>query len=46
MPLANPCPSPQCAFAYCECGTKPKEEEQWAKVALVRRVAEKIWGEA
>ncbi len=46
VPLENLCLSPQCGFASCECGNKLTEEEQWAKVALVRRVAEKVWGEA
>ncbi len=46
VPLANLCLSPQCGFASCECGNKLTEDEQWAKVALVRRVAERVWGEA
>ena len=46
VPLENLCLSPQCGFASCECGNKLTEDEQWAKVALVRRVAEKVWGEA
>ncbi len=37
--------SPQCGFASCECGNKLTEEEQWAKVALVQRVAKRVWGE-
>ena len=46
VPLENLCLSPQCGFASCECGNKLAEDEQWAKVALVRRVAERVWGEA
>ena len=46
VPLENLYLSPQCGFASCECGNKLTEDEQWAKVALVKRVAEKIWGEA
>ena len=46
VPLENLCLSTQCGFASCECGNKLTEDEQWAKVALVRRVAEKVWGEA
>ena len=46
VPLENLCLSPQCGFASCECGNKLTEDEQWAKVALVRRVAERVWGEA
>ena len=45
VPLENLCLSPQCGFASCECGNKLTEDEQWAKVALVRRVAERVWGE-
>ena len=45
VPLENLCLSPQCGFASCECGNKLTEDEQWAKIALVRRVAERVWGE-
>ena len=45
VPLENLCLSPQCGFASCECGNKLTEDEQWAKVALVKRVAERVWGE-
>ena len=45
IPLENLCLSPQCGFASCEIGNKLTEEEQWAKVALVQRVAKKVWGE-
>lgn len=45
VPLENLCLSPQCGFASCECGNKLTEEEQWAKVALVQRVAKRVWGE-
>ena len=44
VPLENLCLSPQCGFASCECGNKLTEDEQWAKVALVKRVAERVWG--
>ena len=46
VPLENLCLSPQCGFASCECGNKLTEEEQWAKVALVKRVAERVWADA
>ena len=36
--------SPQCGFASCECGNKLTEAEQWAKLALVKEVAEEVWG--
>ena len=45
VPLEDLCLSPQCGFASCECGNKLTEEEQWAKVALVQRVAKRVWGE-
>ena len=44
VPLEDLCLSPQCGFASCECGNKLTEEEQWAKVALVQRVAKRVWG--
>lgn len=45
VPLEDLCLSPQCGFASCECGNKLTEEAQWAKVALVQRVAKRVWGE-
>ena len=45
VPLEDLCLSPQCGFASCECGNKLTEEEQWAKVVLVQRVAKRVWGE-
>ncbi len=44
IPLDRLCLSPQCGFASCEVGNKLTEEEQWAKLALVREVAEEVWG--
>ena len=38
------CLSPQCGFASCEIGNKLTEEEQWAKLALVKEIAEEVWG--
>ena len=46
VPLENLCLSPQCGFASCECGNKLTEDEQWAKVALVKRVAKRVWADA
>lgn len=43
VPLERLCVSPQCGFASCEIGNKLNEDEQWAKVALVREVAERVW---
>ena len=36
--------SPQCGFASCEIGNKLTEAEQWAKLALVKEIAEEVWG--
>ena len=44
VPLENLCLSPQCGFASCEIGNKLTEEEQWAKIALVKEIAEEVWG--
>ena len=38
MPLERLCLSPQCGFASCEVGNKLTEEEQWAKLALVKEI--------
>lgn len=44
IPLERLCLSPQCGFASCEIGNKLTEEEQWAKLKLVKEIAEEIWG--
>lgn len=44
IPLDRLCLSPQCGFASCEIGNKLTEEEQWAKLALVKEIAEEVWG--
>ena len=36
--------SPQCGFASTEEGNKLSEEEQWAKLKLLKNIAEEIWG--
>lgn len=43
IPLERLCVSPQCGFASCEIGNKLTEEEQWAKLRLVREVADEVW---
>lgn len=43
IPLDRLCLSPQCGFASCEIGNKLTEEEQWAKLALVKEIAEEVW---
>ena len=42
-PLHNLCLSPQCGFASTEEGNKLTEEQQWAKLALIKEIAEEVW---
>lgn len=44
IPLDRLCLSPQCGFSSCEIGNKLTEEQQWAKLALVKEIAEEVWG--
>lgn len=44
VPLERLYLSPQCGFASCEIGNKLTEEQQWAKLRLVKEVAEEVWG--
>lgn len=44
IPLERLYLSPQCGFASCEIGNKLTEEEQWAKLRLVKEVVEEVWG--
>jgi 5-methyltetrahydropteroyltriglutamate--homocysteine methyltransferase len=43
IPLDRLYLSPQCGFASCEIGNRLTEEEQWAKLALVKEIAEEVW---
>ena len=43
LPLDRLCLSPQCGFASCEIGNKLTEAQQWAKLALVKEIAEEVW---
>ena len=45
IPLERLCLSPQCGFASCEIGNQLTEEEQWAKLALVKEIAHEVWGD-
>ncbi len=45
VPLDRLYLSPQCGFASCEIGNKLTEEEQWAKLKLVKEIAEEVWGQ-
>lgn len=44
VPLDQLYLSPQCGFASCEIGNKLTEDEQWAKLALVKEIAKEVWG--
>lgn len=44
VPLDHLYLSPQCGFASCEIGNKLTEEQQWAKLKLVKKIAEEVWG--
>ena len=44
LPLDRLYLSPQCGFASCEIGNKLTEAQQWAKLALVKEIAEEVWG--
>lgn len=44
IPLDRLYLSPQCGFASCAIGNKLTEEQQWAKLKLVKEIAEEVWG--
>ncbi len=43
VPLENLALSTQCGFASTEEGNKLTDQEQWAKLKLVRDIAEEVW---
>lgn len=45
VPLERLCLSGQCGFASCEIGNKLTEEQQWAKLTLIKEIAEEVWGD-
>lgn len=45
-PLAKLCLSPQCGFASTQEGNLLSESEQFAKLALVKSIAEEVWGDS
>ena len=45
VPLNQLCLSPQCGFSSTEEGNIMTEDEQWAKVRLVREIADEVWGD-
>jgi 5-methyltetrahydropteroyltriglutamate--homocysteine methyltransferase len=38
------CLSPQCGFASTEEGNILAEDEQWAKLSMIVKIAEEVWG--
>ena len=44
LPLEQLAVSPQCGFASVMEGNEIDEETQWAKLELVARVADRVWG--
>ncbi|MBR6287351.1 MAG: 5-methyltetrahydropteroyltriglutamate--homocysteine S-methyltransferase [Bacteroidaceae bacterium] len=45
IPLDRLSLSPQCGFASCAIGNKLTADEQWAKLRLVREIADEVWKE-
>ena len=43
IPLERLCLSPQCGFASTEEGNKLTEDEQWAKLKLLKEIADEVW---
>lgn len=43
VPLANLCLSPQCGFASTEEGNLLTEKQEWAKLKLVKEIADEVW---
>ena len=43
VPLENLCLSPQCGFASTEEGNILTEDAQWAKITLIREIANQVW---
>jgi 5-methyltetrahydropteroyltriglutamate--homocysteine methyltransferase len=46
IPLENLCVSPQCGFSSTHHGNDLSHEDQWKKMELVVKTAQKVWGEA
>jgi 5-methyltetrahydropteroyltriglutamate--homocysteine methyltransferase len=42
-PLEQFCLSPQCGFASTEEGNVLAEEEQWAKLRMIKEIADEVW---
>ena len=46
VPLERLCLSPQCGFSSTEEGNLLTEDDQWKKLGLIRRIAERVWADA
>jgi 5-methyltetrahydropteroyltriglutamate--homocysteine methyltransferase len=46
VPLDQLCLSPQCGFASTEEGNILSEDEQWAKLSMVVKIAGEVWGKS
>ncbi len=46
MPLENLCLSPQCGFASTVHGNQLTEADQWAKMEMIVKISQHVWGEA
>lgn len=46
LPLDRLCLSPQCGFSSTDDGNTLSEEEQYAKLAYVKQIAEEVWEDA
>jgi 5-methyltetrahydropteroyltriglutamate--homocysteine methyltransferase len=44
VPLEQLCLSPQCGFASTEEGNVLAEDEQWAKLSMIVKIADEVWG--
>ena len=44
VPLDRLCISPQCGFSSTEEGNIITDEDQWNKIALIRDIANEVWG--
>lgn len=44
VPADRLCLGPQCGFASTEEGNILTEEQQWKKLALIKEIAEEVWG--
>jgi 5-methyltetrahydropteroyltriglutamate--homocysteine methyltransferase len=44
--LGQLCLSPQCGFASTEEGNLLAEDEQWAKMAMIVKIADEVWGKS